>query len=119
MFVQATLVADAERMLVIALGVSTDELFMACLVCRSVASDVVVIARETEAVSMTADKGGHRKRAVTACRATMNDNEMNGSHDRQLLEAIFATLYEERADDGGEYGDDELDDGLPAVHVFQ
>ena len=118
-FVQATLVADAERMLVIALGVSTDELFMACLIYRSVASDVVVVARETEAVSMTADKSGHRKRAVTACRTTMNDNEMNGSHDSQLLEAILATLYEERADDGGEYGDDKLDDSLPGLHVFE
>ena len=31
----------------------------------------------------------------------------------------YTALYEERADDGGEYSDDELDDGLPTVHVFQ
>ena len=82
LFVQATLVANAERMLVIALGVSTDELFMARLVSRTVASDVVVIARETEAVSMTADEGSYRERAVTARGTTMNDNEIDCSHDR-------------------------------------
>ena len=49
LFVQATLVADTERMLVIALGMGTDELFMARLVSRTVGSDVVVIARKTEA----------------------------------------------------------------------
>ena len=83
MFVQATLVADTERMFVIALGVGTDELFMARLVRPTVASDVVVITRETEAVSMTADEGSHMEGAVTTRRTTMNDNEIDCSHDRQ------------------------------------
>ena len=30
-----------------------------------------------------------------------------------------AALHKERADDGGEHGDDELDDGLPSLQVFQ
>ena len=119
LFVQATLVADAERMLVIALGMGTDELFMARLVSRTVASDVVVIARETEAVSMTADKGSHRERAVTARGTTMNDNEIDCSHDRQQLEASLAALHKERADDGCEYGDNKLDNSLPGFHVFE
>ena len=31
----------------------------------------------------------------------------------------YAALCEERADHGGEHGDDELDDGLPLFHVFE
>jgi len=30
-----------------------------------------------------------------------------------------AALHKERADDGGEHGDDELDDGLPSLQVFE
>ena len=117
--IQATLVADAERMLVIAFGVSTDELFMARLVCRTVASDVVVITRETEAVSMTADEGSHRERAVTARGTAMNDNEIDCSHDKQQLEASLTALHKERADNGCEYGDNKLDNSLPGFHVFE
>ena len=119
LFVQATLVADTERMFVIAFGVGTDELFMARLVCPTVASDVVVITRETEAVSMTADESYYRERAVTARGTTMHDNEIDSSHDRQQLEAIFAALHKERADDGCEYGDNKLDNSLPSFHVFE
>jgi hypothetical protein len=106
-------------MFVIAFGVGTDELFMARLVCPTVASDVVVITRETEAVSMTADEGCHRERAVTARGTTMHDNEIDCSHDRQQLEAIFAALHKERADDGCEYGNNKLDNSLPGFHVFK
>ena len=31
----------------------------------------------------------------------------------------YAGLHEKRADDGGENGDDELDDGLPAFDVLE
>ena len=85
LFVQATLVADTERMFVIALGVSTDELFMARLVCPTVASDVVVITRETEAVSMTAYQRRDRKRLVTPRRTAMNHNQINSSHCISVL----------------------------------
>ena len=106
-------------MLVISLGVGTDELFMARLVCRTVASDVVVITRETEAVSMTADEGCYRERAVTARGTTMNDNEIDCSHGRQQLEASLTALHKERADDGCEYGNNKLDNSLPGFHVFE
>ena len=119
LFVQATLVADTERMFVIAFGVGTDELFMARLVRPTVASDVVVITRETEAVSMTADESYYRERAVTARGTTMNDNEIDCSHDRQQLETSLAALYKKRTDDGGEYGDNKLDDGFPSFQVFE
>lgn len=78
--VKAALVANAERMLVIAFGVGTNQILVARLIGRAVAGDVVVIARESEAVLMAADEGGHGKRTVTVCRTTMNDDEMDGSH---------------------------------------
>ena len=119
LFVQAAFIADAQRVLVIVLGVSANELFMARLISRSVACDVVVIAREAEAVSMTADEGSHREGAVTTRRTTMNDNEIDCSHDRQQLETSLAALYKKRTDDGGEYGDNKLDDGFPSFQVFE
>ena len=84
-FVKSSLVAYAERMLVVASGMGADELFVARLIGCSVAGDVVVIARESEAVLMAADEGGHGKRTVTACRTTMDDDEMDGSHGSCLF----------------------------------
>ena len=92
---------------------------MARLISRSVACDVVMIAREAEAVSMTADEGSHREGSVTTRRTTMNDNEIDCSHDRQQLETSLAALYKKRTDDGGEYGDNKLDDGFPSFQVFE
>jgi len=57
-FVKSTLVAYAERVLVIASGMGADELFVACLISCAVAGDVVVIAGESEAVLLAADEGG-------------------------------------------------------------
>ena len=54
MFVKSTLVAYAERMLVVAPGMGADELFVACLISCA----VVVIAGESEAVLLAADEGG-------------------------------------------------------------
>jgi len=54
--VVATFVAYAERMLVVAHGVGTDQLFVARLVGPAVACDVVVVARKSEAIRVTADE---------------------------------------------------------------
>ena len=51
-------------MAIITLGVCTNQLLVACLVGRAVASDVVVVACEAEAVGMAADEGGHGEQAV-------------------------------------------------------
>ena len=53
-------------MAVIALGVCPDELFMARLVGLAVAGDVVVVARESEAIRVTADERRHGKATVAA-----------------------------------------------------
>ena len=65
-FVEAPFVADAERVLVVAYGVCAHQLFVARLVGLAVACDVVVVARESEAIRVTADECCHGKASVTA-----------------------------------------------------
>ena len=55
MLVETPFVADAQRVLVIACGMGTDQLFVACLVGLAVAGDVVVVACESESFRVTAD----------------------------------------------------------------
>ena len=72
--VQSTLVAHPQRALVIAPGVSPYELLVACLIHRAVAGDVVVIARESEAVGVTADECCHREVLVAAGGTAVDDD---------------------------------------------
>ena len=65
--VQASFVADAERVPVVALGMGADELLVACLVGVSVAGDVVVVAGEAEPRPVVGDERGDGKRLVAAC----------------------------------------------------
>ena len=88
--VQATFVAYAERMLVVAHGVGTDQLFVACLLGPTVACDVVVVARESEAIRVTADECCHGKASVTARGRTMNHNQIYVAHDCTKNELIIA-----------------------------
>ena len=78
--VQSTFVADAERVLVVAHGMSPDELFMARLIGLPVACDVVVIACEPEAFRVIADKFCHGKVTVAARGATVNYNQIYMTH---------------------------------------
>ena len=79
--VQSAFVADAQRVLVVAAGVGTDELFVACLGDGAVARDVVVVASEAEAVAMVADELRQRVAAVLARGRAMNDDEIYVSHN--------------------------------------
>ena len=105
-------------MAVVAHGVGTDKLFVARLVDVSVTGDVVVVARESEAIRVTADEGCHGKATVAARGTAVNYNQINPSHGSSFLPWLTA-LHKERADDGGEHSNDELDDGLPSLQVFQ
>ena len=67
LLVETTFVADAERVPVVALGMGTDELLVACLVGVSVAGDVVVVAGEAEPRPVVGDERGDGKRLVAAC----------------------------------------------------
>jgi len=90
MLVEASFVADAERVLVVAYGVGADQLFVARLVGPAVACDVVVVARESEAIRVTADECCHGKASVTARGRTVNDNQINVAHDCTKNELMIA-----------------------------
>ena len=77
-------------MAVVAYGVGADQLFVARLVGLAVAGDVVVVARESEAIRVTADEGCHGKATVTARGRTMNDNQINVPHDCTKNELMIA-----------------------------
>ena len=66
MLVVASFIANTQGVTVVAFGMCANQLLMSCLVRRAVAGDVVVVAREAEAVLMAADERGHRERLVTA-----------------------------------------------------
>ena len=89
-FVEAPFVADAKRMLVVAYGVGTHQLFVARLVGPAVAGDVVVVARESESFRVTADEGCHGKVLVRARGRTVDDNQINVPHDCTKNELIMA-----------------------------
>ena len=88
--VEASFVADAERVLVVAYGVGAHQLFVARLVGPAVAGDVVVVARESESFRVTADEGCHGKVLVRACGRTVDDNQINVPHDCTKKELIMA-----------------------------
>ena len=90
LLVQTTFVAYAERMLVVAHGVGTDQLFVARLVGPAVACDVVVVARESEAIRVTADEGCHGKVLVRARGRTVDNNQINVPHDCTKNELMMA-----------------------------
>ena len=88
--VQATFVAYAERMLIVAYGVGAHQLFVARLVGPAFACDVVVVARESEAIRVTADECCHGKASVTARGRAVNDNQINVAHDCTKNELMIA-----------------------------
>ena len=90
MFVEATFIADAERVLVVAYGVGTDQLLVARLVGPAVAGDVVVVAGESEPFRVTADEGCHGKVLVRARGRTVDDNQIDVAHDCTKNELIMA-----------------------------
>ena len=77
-------------MAVVALGVGTNELFVARLIGSAVAGDVVVVARESEAIRVTADEGCHGKVLVRARGRTVDDNQINVAHDCTKNELMIA-----------------------------
>ena len=77
-------------MLVVVHGVGTDQLFVARLVGPAVACDVVVVARESEAIRVTADECCHGKATITARGRAVNHNQINVAHDCTKNELMIA-----------------------------
>ena len=78
--VKASLIAHAQRMAVVSYGVGTDELLVACLIGLAIAGDVVVIARESEAIRVVTYELHHGIALVAAGGTAMNDDKINSSH---------------------------------------
>ena len=55
-FVQSTFITDTDGVGVVSFGVGTNQVFVTCLVCLSIAGDVVMVARETETIIMATDE---------------------------------------------------------------
>ena len=79
--VQSTFVADTKGMLVVAHSMSTDELFVACLIGLTVTGDAEIIASEPVAFRVTADECCHGKATVAACSDTVNYNQIVPSNN--------------------------------------
>ena len=89
-FVKTAFVTDTERVLVIAFGVGTNQIFVARLISRAIARDVVVVACESESFRVTADEGCHGKVLVAARGRTVNHNQINVPHDCTKNELMIA-----------------------------
>jgi hypothetical protein len=77
-------------MAVEAYGVGAHQLFVARLVGRAVAGDVVVVACETESFRVTADEGCHGKVLIRARGRTVDNYQINVPHDCTKNELIMA-----------------------------
>jgi len=106
---QTAFVTYADAVLVVAPGMGTDELFVARLVRGAVLGDVPVVAGEPETGIMTGYQVLQREPPVAARSAAVNHNEFNGSH------SLHAAGDGSGADNGGQDGDDNLNDGFPSV----
>lgn len=78
--VETSLIADANAVLVVVLGMGAGEVFMTRLVHLTITGDVIVIGGEAEAGLVAGDEVSDRKRPVAARGATVDDDEINASH---------------------------------------
>ena len=78
--VEASLVAHAEGVLVVAAGMGTHQVLVARLVGSAVARDVVVVAGEPEAGLVAGDERGDGEGAVLACRRAVDDDQVDATH---------------------------------------
>ena len=78
--VKTALIADADAVLVVVLGMGTDEVFMTRLVHLTITGDVIVVGGEAETGLVAGDEVSDRKRPVAARGATVDDDEVDATH---------------------------------------
>ncbi len=78
--VETSLIADANAVLVVVLGMGAGEVFMTRLVHLTITGDVIVVGGEAETGLVAGDEVSDRKRTVAARGATVDDDEINASH---------------------------------------
>ena len=81
LLIQPSFVAYTQGTTVIALGMSTYELLMACLGDGAVACDVVVVAREPEAIAMVADELHHGVSPIATGGGAVHYDEIDAAHN--------------------------------------
>lgn len=80
MGVEASLIADADAVLVVMAGMGAREVFMTGLVHLTITSDVIVVGGEAETGLVAGDELGDREGPVAACSAAVNDDEIDATH---------------------------------------
>ena len=93
--VEASLIAYAQRVCVVALRMGPDELLMPRLVCPPAAGDVVVVAREPEPVAMAPYQRRHRKCPVAPRRRAVHHDKIYPTHDctkNELTTAVSTVM---------------------------
>ncbi len=80
LLIQPSFVAYTQGTTVIALGMSTYELLVACLGDGAVACDVVVVAREPEAIAMVADELHHGVMPIATGGGAVHYDEIDATH---------------------------------------
>ena len=116
--IQPTLITHTDGVLVIPFGMCSHELFVTCLIDGAVAGDVIVIARESEALRVTADERCHGKALVAACGTAVNNNQINLSHNTLIKilhssQATAAALHTQGARNGSNDSGNNLNNLFP------
>ncbi len=78
--VDASLIADADAVLVVMAGMGAREVFMTGLEHLTITGDVIVVGGEAEAGLVAGDELGDREGPVAARGAAVDDDEVNASH---------------------------------------
>ena len=78
--VETSLIADANAVLVVVLGMGAGEVFMTRLVHLTITGDVIVVGGEAETGLVAGNEVSDRKRPVAARGATVDDDEVDASH---------------------------------------
>lgn len=78
--VDASLIADADAVLVVMAGMGAREVFMTGLIHLTIAGDVVVVGGEAETGLVAGDELGDREGPVAARGAAVDDDEVNAAH---------------------------------------
>ena len=94
--VKASFIAYTQRMAVVAPGMGTDELLMTCLGDGAVACDVVVVAREPEAIAMVADELHHGISLIATGGGAVHYDEIDATHSYIQLVTPSAVAMADR-----------------------
>ena len=94
--VKASFIAYTQRTAVVATGMSTNELLVSCLGNGAVACDVVVVAREPEAIAVVADELHHGISPIATGGGAVHYDEIDATHSYIQLVTPSAVAMADR-----------------------